>query len=319
MAGLLFSCQSKKEPVSTAISAYLDTTYTTIGDVVHFSVIVTTPEENQVQFPPLELDGPIEVRTSEKADVSAGMGRVFELVFWDTGSVAIPPYEVHILGPDSTLQEKLISDTLWVNVVSVADTDPDYRKTGGQLRPIKAPVPVSLPWPWKKIGLVAALFFTIIGMFWTWSRRVKEAAGFETNAEVILENPDIHAMDQLDKLKLEFTERGIGMDELYTRLSLLLREYVELSLYIRTLSMTTEEIRAHRNLFPYGDDEFQFLLAILSKADLVKFARQKLPEKEGVADLDACRAFVEKTTVYWKILKETPDADATVESSSKSD
>ncbi len=308
LAGLLISCQPEKEPVSTGITAYLDTTYTTIGDVVHFSVVVTAPETNQVQFPPLKLDDPVEVRTSQKSNVSSGTGRVFELVFWDTGAVAIPPYEVRILSPDSTLLEKLASDTLWINVVSVAETDPNFRKTGGELKPIKAPVPVTLPWPWKKISLVAALFFTIIGMFWTWSRRITGSADLENDEEIILENPDIHTLEQLKKLEREFKEHHIGGEELYTRLSLILREYVELSLYIRTLSMTTEEIRDHRDLFPYNDDEFQFLSTILAKADLVKFARQKLPKEDGIADLDATGDFVEKTTIYWKMTEATPES-----------
>lgn len=297
---LFLSCEQQREPSATQLTVALDTTFTTIGDVVLFSVTVEGRRNELIHFPPLQLKEPIEVRGAEETDLVQGRGVVFELVFWDTGSITIPPYAVQILNSDSTIKMQLVSDSLFINVVSVTDADPNYRQKGNQLRPIKGPVPVKIPWSWQRIGLFSALFFTLAGMIWTWSHRIRNLETPVIKKQVLQKEPDLYAREQLELLEKDLNIEGISVNEFYTRLSLITREYIETSLYIRTLSMTTEEIRANQALFPYNNQEFDGLIVVLNKADLVKFAGMKLQRENCITDLENIRTFIEKTAIYWK-------------------
>ena len=76
--------------------------------------------------------------------------------------------------------------------------------------------------------------------------------------------------------------------EFYTEISHITREYIEYSTYIRTLEMTTEEIIQNRDLFLIDDDSFSKWITILSKADLVKYAKQAIEPSE--MDIDKNKA-----------------------------
>jgi hypothetical protein len=89
--------------------------------------------------------------------------------------------------------------------------------------------------------------------------------------------------------------------EFYARLSLILREYTESSLYIRTLEMTTEEIRTHRSGFPYTDSQLETYLNILSGADMAKYAKHIAALDQCANDLTNSQVLVKDTVQYWKI------------------
>jgi len=74
--------------------------------------------------------------------------------------------------------------------------------------------------------------------------------------------------------------------EFYSELSHITREYIEYSTYIRTLEMTTEEIIGNRELFHCDDDSFSQWIGLLSKADLVKYAKQSIEPYEMDIDKD---------------------------------
>ena len=76
--------------------------------------------------------------------------------------------------------------------------------------------------------------------------------------------------------------------EFYTEISLITKEYIEYSTYIRTLEMTTEEIIQSRDLFQIDDDSFSKWITLLSKADLVKYAKQAIEPSE--MDIDKNKA-----------------------------
>ena len=84
------------------------------------------------------------------------------------------------------------------------------------------------------------------------------------------------------------------------RLSFILREYTENSLFIRTLEMTTEQISTHRNLFPYPDNCIDSYLDILSTADMAKYAKHYNNIDQCKSDLSHSRNFVQDTVQFWK-------------------
>ena len=278
----------------------LDTTYTTIGNPVSYSVKVQSPKDKIIQFPDWILEDPLEVRSSDFAISTPYQIGNYKLVFWDTGRVAIPGLEIQVLYKDSTFAYKMNADTMFMEVVSITEQDPSFRQSGGSIMPIKDPVPVKYPVPWRTIILSMSLVLLLVGIIWIWTKRLKKEVYLEEKPDY-LEQPDAVALQKLDLLDGSGLLAEGDIKEFYSRLSLIIREYAENSLYIRALEMTTEEIRGYRLFFPYTNIELEEYIQILSSADMVKYAKHRISIEQCSKDLLQSRALVQDTIKYWKI------------------
>ena len=278
----------------------LDTTYTTIGNPISYSVKVQSPKDKIIQFPDWILEDPLEVRSSDFAISSPYQIGNYKLVFWDTGRVAIPGLEIQVLNEDSTFAYKINADTMFMEVVSITEKDPSFKQSGGGIMPIKDPVPVKYPVPWRTIILSMSLVLLLAGIVWIWTKRLKKEVYFEEKPDY-LDQPDAVALRKLDILDGSGLLAEGDIKEFYSRLSFIIREYAENSLYIRALEMTTEEIRGHRIIFPYTDIQLEEYIQILSSADMVKYAKYRTSIEQCTEDLLQSRALVQDTVKYWKI------------------
>ena len=278
----------------------LDTTYTTIGNPISYSVKVQSPKDKIIQFPDWILEDPLEVRSSDFAISTPYQIGNYKLVFWDTGRVAIPGLEIQVLYKDSTFAYKMNADTMFMEVVSITEQDPSFRQSGGSIMPIKDPVPVKYPVPWRTIILSMSLVLLLVGIIWIWTKRLKKEVYFEEKPDY-LEQPDAVALQKLDLLDGSGLLAEGDIKEFYSRLSLIIREYAENSLYIRALEMTTEEIRGYRLFFPYTDIQLEEYIQILFSADMVKYAKHRISIEQCSKDLLQSRALVQDTIKYWKI------------------
>ena len=80
-------------------------------------------------------------------------------------------------------------------------------------------------------------------------------------------------------------EKGFAK-EFYTELSHITREFVEYTTYIRTLEMTTQEIIQNKDLFVFNLETFNDWITLLSKADMVKYAKESAEYSEMTVDKD---------------------------------
>lgn len=296
-------CEKEYKSGSLSIVAELDTTYATIGDIVDYKVIITGIGERIVLFSPWQLEDPIEVRSMKVSDNDSGMNAEFQLVFWDTGYVTIPAYSVQILNSDSSFTFNFFTDSLNIQVISVLEHDPSMEQVEGGLRAVKAPLPVFAPWNRYRLLMVGFLMLIILGIIGTWLKRVKTRATRVASTPEFIESADLSALRRLDFLKSEkYVESG-NVKEYYAQLSKIIREYIENSLYIRTMEMTTEEIKFNKSLFPYTEKEFDLMLNILKRADMAKFARQIPQSSKCWEDWNSVQSLILETTDYWKILK----------------
>ncbi len=278
----------------------MDTTYTTIGSPITYAVTVKSPADKMIQFPEWILEDPLEVRSFSIQDGEEGKVGTFELVFWDTGKVAIPGVSIAVLNSDSTFAYEMTADTMIMDVVSVTEQDPTLRQASGGLMPIKDPVPVRFPLPWQTIILSLIMMALLVSMIMIWKKRQKSEISYEARPEY-LDGPDTVALKKLDALDQSgLLDKG-DIKEFYAQLSLILREYAENSLYIRALEMTTEEIRDHRPVFPYTDDQLDTFLNILSGADMAKYAKHIAALDQCTAHLDHAKSLVRDTVQCWKL------------------
>jgi len=296
---LLAACSQDYTGTSVQMTVELDTTYTTIGSPISYLITVQLPQDKIVKFPEWELEDPLEIRSSEFS--TSGLENIgrYEIVFWDTGKVVIPGIAITILNMDSSFAYDVTADTMFMEVVSITEQNPSFKQSGGGIMPIKDPVPVRIPLPWQTIILSILLLGILIAIGLIWKKRLKTDVSYEERPEYLKE-PDIIALEKLDNLDQSgLLEKG-EIKEFYAQLSLILREYTENSLYIRTLEMTTEEIRQNRPAFPYTDDQIASYFKILSGADMAKYAKHIAALDQCSQDMVLSRNIVKETIPYWK-------------------
>ena len=296
---ILAACSQDYTGTSVQMTVELDTTYTTIGSPIFYLITVQLPQDKIVKFPEWELEDPLEIRSSEFS--TSGLENIgrYEIVFWDTGKVVIPGVAITILNMDSSFAYDMTADTMFMEVVSITEQDPSFKQSGGGIMPIKDPVPVRIPLPWQTIILSILLLGILIAIGLIWKKRLKTDVSYEERPEYLKE-PDIIALEKLDNLDQSgLLEKG-EIKEFYAQLSLILREYTENSLYIRTLEMTTEEIRENRPAFPYTDDQIASYFKILSGADMAKYAKHIAALDQCSQDMVLSKNIVKETIPYWK-------------------
>ena len=150
---------------------------------------------------------------------------------------------------------------------------------------IKGLVPLPPEWWWLWLVLVAAAALA----FWLWRRR--QQSGAQAFVAPPLTPYEI-AIRELRRLR----EQNPPVEEFYTRLSDIVRQYLEGQMRLRAPERTTEEflyeVSRDQSLSP---DHRELLSAFLQEADLVKFARFQPGPEEMRRAMEAAEKFVEDT------------------------
>ena len=297
----LSACETDDKSLNTEILVELDTSFTTIGSPINYKVTVNSPSHKIIQFTDWNLEELLEVRSFSVKESDLGKIGQYELVFWDTGKVSIPGLKINFLNIDSTFDFSLNADSFHVDIISINEKEPALQiSSNGDIMPIKDPVPVKFPLPWENIFRLVALLLIFLCILYIWNKRLRANVSFEEKQK-IKDKPNIVALAKLEKLNELSLSNKNNIKELYVELSHILREYIENSLFIKTLEMTTEEIKFFNNNFPYNDIEFMSLLEILSNSDMAKYARYNASDKELSSDLKKTIDLVNDTTHYWNL------------------
>ena len=248
-------------------------------------------------IPETQFNEPLEIRQLEPLYNENGKitGIDYILSVWDTGMVVIPTIAVNVFKPDSSLDFVVNTDSIEINVVSIV------AKTGSQsMRPIKGPVPVSRRWPMTTIILVLLLAGILYGLYVIYGKRIP-TEHIEVETVQSSKTPDEMALEKLNHLKGSKYMQSGEIKEFYVQLSYILREYVENSVYIKILEMTTEEIKKYRSVIPFDRDQLSIWIDILQRADLSKYAKSDPEKMICHEDLAAGETFVKNTVPSWKI------------------
>lgn len=142
--------------------------------------------------------------------------------------------------------------------------------TGG-LRDVKPPVlvPMDFSWWWVALGLVGLII--LVGIIWFFMKQLKRMR--KANVPPPL-SPWEMAFKRLADLKAENLPQSGRIKEYYSRLSDIIRRYIEDRFSIKAPEMTTEEFLFQlRNSAVLGDQQKGLLREFLNGCDLVKFAR----------------------------------------------
>ena len=250
------------------IKSELDTNKAFIGNVIKWSIIVEGINDNNLKFPYLTIDND-SFKVSQITSLKNNPNRMeYEIISWDTGRFITPDYSIEILNDMGELDFFMEVPKLEYVISSVLPVLDDKN-----FRPLKGPVPVKNVWPIKNIISYIIIIIAIYGIIKVWKRRVKKT--YKKLDYDFIESPKERAIRRLEELNSsQFTK------EFYTQLSHIFREYIERKYYIRTLEMTTEEIKNFKLFFPIKENQFNVLITFLNRADNVKYALQLPSESE---------------------------------------
>ena len=262
---------------SIYVTSEIDTSKASIGDIITWEIKGKGSQQNQkLEFPELNLKGDSISIYSQRLifNDELAIGRIIEIAFWDTGRFYTPSYYVNVLDLQGNVDHDIEIEKVAIDIVSVLESLNEVTA-----RPVKGPIAVKGVIPYREILLIILCLVIVSAIIWVLRKRIKYI--YPKNSYSIIKSPIEIANDRLSALN----KKGFSK-EFYSELSHITREYIEYSTYIRTLEMTTEEIIGNRDLFDCDDDSFSRWIDLLSKADLVKYAKQSIEPYEMDIDKD---------------------------------
>jgi hypothetical protein len=270
-----------------------------LGDQIRLMLIAEQPVGVKIDFPRQvdSIAGKVEVLKRSIIDTSKidatrlQLKQTLLVTCFDSGPHLLPPFYFKI---QNGLNDSVKTNDL---MLFVKVPDVDLKKGIADIKkPFDAPVTFKEIAPWL-LGaiLVGAIIFLIIYMI---SRRRRNMPLFQRPEKPKLP-AHIIALQELDKLKGDQLWQHDKVKDYYTRLTDILRVYIEERFKVPAMEQTTFEILDDFKQNKYLPDAASYngLKDILELADLVKFAKlTPLPDDNHLAINNAYQ-FVEHTKI----------------------
>jgi hypothetical protein len=270
-----------------------------LGDQIKLLVVAELSKGDKLTLPHLpDTIQKIEILKRSKIDTSILDGtriqikQTYLITCFDSGAHQIPSYYFKVVNGAHT--DSLKSGELTLNVkfppIDLKKGPADIKK------PFAAPITFKEIAPWiLGIILLAAIVFLVIYYI---SRRNKNRPLFERPAKPKIP-AHILAIQELDKLKSEQLWQQEKVKEYYTRLTDIVREYIEERFTMAAMEQTTPEIlQGFKNLQTKVEHKSILeLKQILELADLVKFAKLNPLPDENFNMLNNAYLFVKETKI----------------------
>tara|TARA_B100000900_G_scaffold352481_1_gene320165 strand:- start:58 stop:879 length:822 start_codon:yes stop_codon:yes gene_type:complete len=262
------------------ISSELDTNNVYVGEPLRWSIEVEGHEKINYKFPNLDIDND-SVKIKQIVSSKNTNNKIeFEIISWEIGNFTTPNYSIEILDDNGAPDFTMIAPRQKYTILSILSTLDDEN-----FRPLKGPVPVRNVLPIKNLILFFLIIFIVYAIITVWKTREKQK--YNKIDYKYIENPKDRAFRRLEELSLSnFTK------DFYTELSHIFREFIERKYYIRTLEMTTQEIKDSRSLFPMENFQFEELIIFLNLSDHVKYALQMPTKSEMELDKEKIKTII---------------------------
>ena len=211
------------------------------------------------------------------------------LTSWDSGFVVMPPER---FGPHET-------EPLLIRVVTPSLEENAQPKPPADIAAVQWTLweRLLMAGPWLLVG-VLALFAAWLAkwLLRRWNHRPVDD-NLEEQPVATVDPPHITALEALKRLKAEKGWTQGRAKEVQAEASLVLRTYLEGRFGLPAAERTTEEIAQLLPMSAIPQPWHDRLLTGLTQADVVKFAKGRLPDATHVATLDAYLEFVLDTQV----------------------
>lgn len=266
-----------------------------IGEQIEYKISVQAPADAVVIFPEGQTFGALEMVKTNPTDTLKEKGKfrlekAYYLTQFDEGKYTIPQQKIQISHKD------FYTDSLLVEVHNVAvDTLKQPLYDAKPIAEVTSPSSSHL-WLWIVLGIVA-LLLTAAALYFFVFRKKKLSAEEERKKLPPFERAIQDLKDlQNSKYLIESQHKAY-----YTRLTDIVKEYLEDEVHILAKESTTDELLAKiNNLQKTGKlylstETINNLKRVLQNADLVKFAKSKPSDNNAEYDRETIENVVIKT------------------------
>jgi len=269
-----------------------------IGDQIHFTVSATIPKTARIRFsvPGDTLADKIIVLKAPVRDsviLQNGDKTITDnylITCYDSGNYVIRPFIAEVTGEGTTRRYVSNVTALYVTVPDKAPKDTSdviYDIVG----PKKAPVNFAEILPWIIVVIVMGLVIWLLARFLP-----RTPLGRFVRKEKPAEPAHIVAYRELEKLRSEELWQKGEVKEFYSRLSDILRRYIDGRFDIQSPELTTDEtVRKLQRSGFVKNDLLTSVKGILSDSDMVKFAKYIPGEEINMTSLEEAKRFVDMT------------------------
>lgn len=297
-----------------------DTSVILIGDQIGFTVTAELPSGVSAEMSGAAdtLAGKIIILRREPRDTTVSAnGSVtitdrYLITAFDAGSYAIPPFYAGVVSGDSLL--RYFSDYSYLEVIRPDVTPSDTTDVIFDIAgPRGAPVTFREIMPWIIIALIVAVIIWLLARFLPRNplRRFVRPPVPPEPAHVI-------ALRDLQALRSDELWQKGDIKEYYSRLSDILRKYIDNRYGISSPELTTDEtVRMLQKASVTTAGQMAIVKELLSLSDMVKFAKYMPDSALHELSIDNAVRFVEETRLPDVVEGDATDkADGTAKGSS---
>ena len=266
-----------------------------IGEQIQYKVSVETPADTPVSFPEGQTFAPLEMVKTRAADTLRDGGKYrlvkeYYLTQFDEGKYTIPSQKIRINNKD------YFTDSLLVEVHTVAiDTlkQPLY-----DIKPIQEVKKPFTSYGWMLTIIAAVLLLLIVAFVYFVFIRKKKFPFLQTQKKLPPFDRAIQDLKELQNSKYLIQSQH---KEYYTRLTDIVKAYLEEEVHILAKESTTDELLTKINLLQekgklnLNQETITNLKRVLQTADLVKFAKNKPSDDNAEYDRETIENVVIKT------------------------
>lgn len=266
-----------------------------IGEQIQYKVSVETPADTPVSFPEGQTFAPLEMVKTRAADTLRDSGKYrlvkeYYLTQFDEGKYTIPSQKIRINNKD------YFTDSLLVEVHTVAiDTlkQPLY-----DIKPIQEVKKPFTSYGWILTIIAAVLLLLIVAFVYFVFIRKKKFPFLQTQKKLPPFDRAIQDLKELQNSKYLIQSQH---KEYYTRLTDIVKVYLEEEVHILAKESTTDELLTKINLLQekgklnLNQETITNLKRVLQTADLVKFAKNKPSDDNAEYDRETIENVVIKT------------------------
>ncbi len=252
----------------------------TIGDSIDILLTVYHKRKDKIAYPKdSESFSPFEVRhvDEKRRKIKKGLYKtniVYTLTVYQTGNLTLPSLEVTVGS------EQLKTEPVPLPILSVLPQDTVNPPLKDIVPPLRAHIQPLI------IIVILASICTVLVLFMVISKYLVKKLHKKTPATSFQQfDPYLYSIRQLEDIKNTFHKNLTDEKDVYSKLSHVLRLFFGHNLRVPALEMTTGELKRFlrqksRFLKPMR------LLNILTRSDLVKFAKDRPPRRTIGSDID---------------------------------
>ena len=281
----------------TLLSASFDRDSIMIGEQVQWTLKATIDRSIDAFFPLIDsiTDGRIELLKNNGLDTlqassnNITVQHTYVITSFDEGLYTLPEIPILLRHRDGKL------DTAYFERLSLLVKTPPIDTTSFEPYDIKMPItyPITfmevLPWALSGLAVLALIAFVIYVII---RRRQHKPIFFKPKPK---EPPHITALRELNKIKADKLWQNNKVKLYYTRVTDVLRIYMEERYKIQAMEQTSDEILLTLQSMQLPNELMDKLRELLSVSDLVKFAKYQPMTDDNEKALVTAQEFVDHT------------------------